>query len=445
MVGRGVVAGRAARAALMGRSTSSLRALAGLLTFTAVLLTVSLPQPVEFPVWPVVVLTVAAAITLPLVRGRLDERWQTLGPLLALGYVLGVVLLTGAGASIYHDLMLVAVAVSALTRSRPATVLVTALGIAVVTVPGLLSGAGPAFFTDALVDGVVVATIALLMHQQSSALRDQSAVLEARAEEAQRHLDREHDVVRKLEQLEVARRTFARNVSHEVRTPLTVLSGTIGVLRHALPEDHQGRQLTDAMDRQCRRLLDMVETIDAVFDNAPMLRERPAARLDQLVAHAVARCPIASDAVEIHRDGELEGAVRVFVDDQLLVDALVHLLTNCMVHGGDDVRVRVEFRAIGDALHVRVLDDGPGWDRDDPAELLRPFEQGEQASTSPTPGVGLGLSLAAAAAGNHGGHVELGRSPMGGAAVDIVIPDAIHHLGRHAPDVIDLTDPSLVE
>ena len=81
--------------------------------------------------------------------------------------------------------------------------------------------------------------------------------------------------------------------------------------------------------------------------------------------------------------------------------------------------MRVELARDGDALLVRVEDDGPGIAPADRDRLLEPFARGMGTTA---PGTGLGLAIVAQQVALHAGELTLAESALGGLAVDIRLP-----------------------
>jgi two-component system sensor histidine kinase PrrB len=231
------------------------------------------------------------------------------------------------------------------------------------------------------------------------------ARLEASATETERALE--------------ATRRFAGDVGHEVRTPLTSMRANIDAVRRnpSMPESERSAILADV----AREQEDLVAVLDALQalargDAATALPREPvdlAEVADAAVEAARRRHPAAR--VELAA-AEGEHLVTGWPDGlRLLVDNLVE---NALRHGGTRVEVALE-RSPDGALLLRVDDDGPGIP---PAERGRLFERFVRGPGAQSPGSGLGLALVAQQAQLHGGEVEVGQSPAGGARFTVRLP-----------------------
>jgi len=200
-------------------------------------------------------------------------------------------------------------------------------------------------------------------------------------------------------------RTFASNVSHEFKTPLTAIRGAVELLRDHLGEmsdEERDRFLgnleadTARLDRLVRRLMelaraDVIEPSAEVTDVGTILRR------------VVERFGGEGLAVRI---GELDDT-DVKVAPEILESILSNLVENARQHGGDGVGVTVSAQWIGDRVAIRVTDDGPGISEANRERVFERFfttarEQG---------GSGVGLSLVKALVTAHSGEVRLSSRP----------------------------------
>jgi signal transduction histidine kinase len=209
---------------------------------------------------------------------------------------------------------------------------------------------------------------------------------------------------------------FASDVSHQMRTPLGVLSAATEVLdrrRAELPE--RCAQAVGVISSQVGRLsgmvLDLLEIarIDAGVADVH-LQESELVGLTRLVADSLALPP---DTV----DGSA-GPVRAWVDRRRYEQIVRNLVDNAVKYGGGVTRIRVDLQ--DGSARVHVDDAGPGVDPEDGARIFERFTRG--TATQNVPGTGLGLALAADQALLMSAQVVIGRSPEGGARFSLVMP-----------------------
>lgn len=212
-------------------------------------------------------------------------------------------------------------------------------------------------------------------------------------------------------------RRFTADAAHELRHPLSVLQLELDLATGATDAAARRQHLDRARDglRRMERLVGQLLTLARV-ESLDAVREAELLSLPELARAVVA------DAGEraIPRGVELsltaEGDIQVRGSAGLLGIALHNLVDNAIAHGRSHGRVEVAVDATADRAGFSVEDDGPGIPREHEGRLGERFLRGGGS------GSGLGLSIVHAIAVLHGGTVEVGRSPLGGARVVLRLP-----------------------
>jgi signal transduction histidine kinase len=242
--------------------------------------------------------------------------------------------------------------------------------------------------------------------------------------------DRERGLVLAEQERDFAVRQAAviATVSHEFRTPLTVISGVARTLEvHRMVSEEGESLLTGLMDA-ARRLTDLVNTIGAVMDGSPdqkFVRLEPIVLrdvMDHVLDHLGVRDPRNRVSVEIEANAE------IFISDRELLSQLTrHVIENAVKFSPAEELVEVRVHREDGRLELRVADRGPGIDE----SLLRstlPFTQGDASTTRSTQGLGLGLFAASRLAAVLDGTIRFESRPGGGteAIVEVAAPDTSH-------------------
>jgi signal transduction histidine kinase len=222
---------------------------------------------------------------------------------------------------------------------------------------------------------------------------------------------------------------MAADVSHELRSPLTTLVGSVDLLnarRDELPERSQrALDLVTADLHRFRRLLDDLLELarsDAGLDHRPNTVIELGGLLRQVLGEVGAAPPAFPDGDgRDGRDGP-NGDSEVFVtaDKSRLSRLFRNLFDNANTHGGGLTSVTVT-RA-GDDVLVLVDDSGPGIRPEDRERVFERFATGANKRGSSS-GTGLGLALVAETAAAHGGAVWCTASPGGGARFVVRLPE----------------------
>lgn len=223
-----------------------------------------------------------------------------------------------------------------------------------------------------------------------------------------------------------AQRRLLSDVSHQLRTPLTVARGYLEVLQRT-GTDQPGRVeetvevVIDELDHMrtlVERLLLLGRAMEPDF-LAPELIEVRSLLTDVHEASAV----LAERRFELAPVPDLV----IEADPGKLRGALLNLLDNAVrVTGpGDTIRISVVYPgsspggAGAGELELVVEDSGPGIPAEQREAVLRRFAR---PGARDSDGSGLGLAIVKAVAETHGGRVALGQSSLGGARVAIVLP-----------------------
>ncbi len=206
---------------------------------------------------------------------------------------------------------------------------------------------------------------------------------------------------------------FAANVSHELRSPMTAISGVTDLLEERSGQmAPQDARIVDHLARQVRRLSRMlIDLLEISRMNASDHLEREPVDIRSLVvqvtrSHGVEGTIIDGDAAVVQSDARhLE---RVFDN----------IVRNAQTHGEGLRSVRIDSSAAG--VEVHFDDAGPGVEPELAERIFEPFVRGEQAD--PTSGAGLGMAIALEHAHRVGAEVAIGRSAMGGARITVSVP-----------------------
>jgi signal transduction histidine kinase len=235
-----------------------------------------------------------------------------------------------------------------------------------------------------------------------------------------------------LAELDRAKTAFFSNVSHEFRTPLTLILGPLeDVLADSDPALSPGRrELLETAHRNTLRLLKLVNTlldfsrieagrIEAQFAESDLAQHT--AELASVFRSAVERAGLAL-IVDCPKLAE-----SVFVDRDMWEKIVLNLVSNAFKHTFEG-SIRVALRSYGDHVELTVADSGVGIPA---AELPRVFERfhrvrGAQSRTHE--GTGIGLALVRELVGLHEGSVDVTSEPGVGSVFKITLLTGRDHL-----------------
>ena len=242
--------------------------------------------------------------------------------------------------------------------------------------------------------------------------------------EQMEHLSQEH------EEQDRFRREFTANVSHELKTPLTSISGFAEIIRDGLVRSEDVPRFAGNIYKEARRLITLVGDIIKItqMDDKQLPIQREQLDLRALCADVIEHLqPAAGSAgVEICLEGS---APPVSGARQIADEMIYNLCDNAIKYNrpGGKVRVRVEPRQEG-AVAVSVEDTGIGIPKEHQARVFERFYRVDKNRSREIGGTGLGLSIVKHGALYHGAALYLDSTPGVGTKITVVFP-------RTAPDL----------
>jgi two-component system OmpR family sensor kinase len=217
----------------------------------------------------------------------------------------------------------------------------------------------------------------------------------------------------RLEAAFVGQREFLDDAGHELKTPLTVLSGHLELLDPNDPEEVAETRalLLDETDRMARLVGDLI--LLAKHDRPDFLT--PAAVSVERLTHSLYAKARGLAEREWVLDEVGDGVAHL--DEQRITQAVLQLADNAVKHTSDGDRIGIGSRVVDGRVSLWVRDTGPGV----PPELrTHVFERFGRAGVVPgDEGFGLGLSIVQAIAQSHGGTVRIDDAEPHGAVVTI--------------------------
>ncbi|MEX0702227.1 MAG: adenylate/guanylate cyclase domain-containing protein [Planctomycetales bacterium] len=257
----------------------------------------------------------------------------------------------------------------------------------------------------------------------ASETSDSLAVLDDRYKELQR--EREH--AERLQQLDQQKTQFFQNISHEFRTPLTLITGPL----EALLAGHQG-ELPDAaraqleiMLRNSRRLLRLInQLLDlSKLDAGSMELRRSRVDLVPLVGRVCACFESAAQRKEILLQFVSEtGSLVAEIDLDKIEKALFNLLSNALKFTERDGRIRVRLAREDAHCEIIVKDTGCGIPAAELPFIFERFRQADATSTRAHEGTGIGLAMVREFVELHGGRVTVDSRPGSGSQFTVTLP-----------------------
>jgi signal transduction histidine kinase len=219
---------------------------------------------------------------------------------------------------------------------------------------------------------------------------------------------------------------FVSAVSHEFRTPLTVLRQLSELLvQGRVPDEVVRRQYYDVLQHESRRLHRLVE---GLLKFGRMQAEAMPFQFEPVEARAFVRDVVSDFQREAARQGysvevEAHGAAAFMsIDKEALACALWNLLDNAMKYSPEFRIIWVSIDCSADGVAIRVRDRGVGIAEADRARIFDKFVRGHAAASLGVPGSGIGLAVARQIVVRHGGDLTVQSEKGQGSTFTVIMP-----------------------
>jgi signal transduction histidine kinase len=232
-----------------------------------------------------------------------------------------------------------------------------------------------------------------------------------------------HDLT-DLRRLEAIRRDFVANVSHELKTPLTSISGYTQTLLADQPDaatTHRFLTVIGSNAERMHRLVDDLLDLAKLESGAWVPR---VTEVDPRAAGETAWAPFAdrATAAGVQYEVTVEPNTRVLADPEALRQILTNLFDNALRYTGPGGRIELHARPVDRGASIAVQDTGAGIPAEHLPRVFERFYRVDPARSREHGGTGLGLSIVKHLTEAHGGRVDLTSQVGGGTTVRITLP-----------------------
>ena len=235
-----------------------------------------------------------------------------------------------------------------------------------------------------------------------------------------------NDVTR-LRRLENMRRDFVANVSHEIKTPITAISGFVDtLLKGAINHQKDALRFLEIIGRQVDRLNAIIDDLLSLSkleqDPDQFVLQMEEVHLKGILQAAIQACSNRAAKENTKIDLVCDENLKAKIHAHLLEQAVVNLVDNAVKYSGSEKRVEVRGEQQNDTIVIRVRDWGAGIGKDHLPRLFERFYRVDQARSRDLGGTGLGLAIVKHIAQVHKGFVEADSTLGKGSVFTIHLP-----------------------
>lgn len=224
-----------------------------------------------------------------------------------------------------------------------------------------------------------------------------------------------YETARENERAQVQKQRYLMisDIAHDLKTPMTTVSGYAKALADGMVKEDQEKEYLDAIRDKTLRMNDIVQML---FDYVRLDSEGFAINRSRIDICELVRECVAADYTDIeNKKDEIEidipdAPLTADADKIQLSRVISNLLTNAVKHNPEGTAISVSVREEPDEIRVFVADSGESIEKELADEIFEPFVMGDK-SRSTAGGSGLGLSVAHKIAELHGAVLKLVQRP----------------------------------
>lgn len=224
-----------------------------------------------------------------------------------------------------------------------------------------------------------------------------------------------------IKRQETLRRQFMMDAAHEMRTPLTTMSGLLeGLVHDMIPENQKERSL-ELIQKETQRLTRLVnENLDyEKIRNRQIVLKKQSLDAGELFEQI--QTQLGSKASEKSDEiiAEIDGRVSIWADPDRMVQILINLVTNA-IQFSDNGKIWLRARDLGDWTEIQVADQGIGIDKDQIQSIWERFYKVDVSRKNTKFGEsGIGLAVVKSLVEAHNGTIDV-ESESGKGSVFII-------------------------
>jgi signal transduction histidine kinase len=228
----------------------------------------------------------------------------------------------------------------------------------------------------------------------------------------------------RLRQLESMRTELLAGVTHELKTPVTSISGLVQAINDEVVTGEEEKEFLEICLKETRRLQKMVEDLldfnsFAVGAIAVTQEEQ---NLNKLIREIASQWKIVQDPDGVSLYTNIpEKQVTVFVDPGRVQQILINLLNNARQAIGEGGKIELELYETNADMRIDVKDNGQGIPKEEQALIFERFFRGSNKKDK-VRGLGLGLSFSRMIAKALGGELLLKESTSAGSTFTLILP-----------------------
>lgn len=219
------------------------------------------------------------------------------------------------------------------------------------------------------------------------------------------------------------RQEFTANVSHELKTPLTSISGYAEMIEMGMAKDDDVKEFGARIRKESGRLLHLIADILRLgeLDSPAIETNCEAIALNQMAQFAAERLQLQAQKAYVMVKTQLD-PVTVWGDETMISEVCYNLLDNAIRYNRPGGTVWIQVGREGKFAKLTVKDTGIGIPKEAQDRIFERFYRVDKSRSKETGGTGLGLAIVKHAVAQNGGRIQLSSELGVGTEITVYLP-----------------------
>jgi len=225
-----------------------------------------------------------------------------------------------------------------------------------------------------------------------------------------------------LNQNQLSRKRWLADISHELRTPVAILSGELEAVLDGIRPLNQ--QAVESLNHEVIRLKSLIDDLYqlSLSDIGGLRYEFNSVDMTELIETVVAQHKSRVSDAGITLEFDLSRDVKINADASRLEQLLTNLLNNSIAYTDAPGKLLIKLEQQNDDAIITFSDSAPGVDIDQLEEIFEPLYREDSSRNRRKAGAGLGLTISQNIVQGHQGSIDVNASELGGLEFSVTLP-----------------------
>ncbi|MBN2453137.1 MAG: HAMP domain-containing protein [Candidatus Omnitrophica bacterium] len=241
-------------------------------------------------------------------------------------------------------------------------------------------------------------------------------------DEIDRLADTFNDMLARLDYAFTSQRRLFEDLSHDLKTPLTILKGEFEVVLKKMRSQEEYETILKSSLEEVNKIIHLADNLLmlASIEARKIIQERREIDLNLLVQGTVNRVKKLAEAKNVELSLVQNAGMTIKGDEQQLKQLFVNLLDNAIKYTGSGGRVTITIGRTSGSASVTITDNGIGMSKDQADHIFDRFYRIDKSRTEQ--GFGLGLSIVKSVIDSHSGAIKVDSAPSRGTTFTVLLP-----------------------